>query len=115
MKLTFIHPTIAQLLKLASFVLVIVNTLLAFGATIHTIPGIPASLAVYWPVIYGVAFGLHQLASNFGIAPDAAFQAQVGSAVQGAESAVGALETTEAAIATAKANAAATTPAKPNS
>ena len=76
-------------------------------------PGIPAGLAVYWPVIYGVAFGLHQLASNFGIVPDAAFQAQVTGAVQSAESAVGALETTEATIATAKTAATAATPATP--
>lgn len=103
MKLSFIHPNTAQLLKYASFVLVLINTVLAFGATIHTVPGIPANLAVYWPVVYGVAFGLHQLASNFGIVPNAAFQAQVSNAVQSAEQALSAVTTTEAAIAAAKA------------
>ena len=107
MKLSFIHPTVAQLLKLASFVLVIVNTILAFGATIHTIPGVSPTLAACWPVIYGVAFGLHQLASNFGIVPDATFQAQVSGAVQSAEQAVATVESTEATIAaTRKANVA---------
>lgn len=98
----FIHPTTAQLLKFASFFLVIVNTVLAFGATIHTVPGISPALAVYWPVIYGVAFSLHQLASNFGITPDATFAAQVGNVVQGAQWAYGSVKAAQTAIDQAK-------------
>ena len=39
-----------------------------------------------------MAFGLHQLASNFGVVPDAKFQAQVTGAVQGAQQAVAGIQ-----------------------
>ena len=44
--------------------------MLAAGATLTGVPTSLSWLTAYWPVIYGVAFGLHQLASTFGVTPD---------------------------------------------
>ena len=77
MKLKFIHPTTAQVMRFLSIALTFVNFFLTYAATIQAQAWIPASLAMCWPEIFLVAGFIHQAASTFGIAPDAALATQL--------------------------------------
>ena len=70
MTLKFIHPTLAQTLRVLSYVIALADTLLAYSATIEAQTWISASVAMYYPVIFGVALVVHQTASTFGFSPD---------------------------------------------
>lgn len=80
MTFKFIHPTAAQLMRFLSILLTLANFFLAYAATIQALPFIPAALAMYWPVIFGVALGIHQTASTFGVSPDANLAAKLDAA-----------------------------------
>lgn len=71
MTFKFIHPTLAQTLRVLSYVIALANILLAYSATIRAQTWVPASLAMYYPVIFGLALVIHQTASTFGLSPDA--------------------------------------------
>ena len=77
MTLKFIHPTFAQSLRVLSYVIALADTLLAYSATIQSQTWIPASVAMYYPVIFGVALVIHQTASTFGLSPDAAVISEI--------------------------------------
>lgn len=77
MSLKFIHPTLAQVLRLTSILLAVADFVLLYASHTASLPFVPGWLAYLWPYVFGAAFVLHQAASTFGLAPDPATEADL--------------------------------------
>ena len=51
--------------KLVSLVLALSAIPLSIDATVLHVPGVPAALSTYWPIVLAVASVLHKVASTF--------------------------------------------------
>lgn len=91
----FLHPTTAQVLHLASFVLALANIPLTIGATLTGVPAWLNWLTPLWPGIFAVAFGLSRFASAFSINPDSALSTLISQGLITAQQVAATLKTTK--------------------
>ena len=92
----FIPTNAAQFMRDGAILLTVGNTILAVGANVAA--NAPHWLSVTWPVLYGVAGGIHMLASSYGVSPDTTLQAQLTQGVQAVQQAMQIADTIKAQI-----------------
>jgi hypothetical protein len=56
--------------KIAALILAVSAIPLSIDATLFSLPGVPPTLAMYWPLVLTVASVLHKLASTLQTKPE---------------------------------------------